>query len=256
MADYSTVDFEVRDKVGYVTLNRPEKLNAINHQMIGELFEVFEEVKFNPDIWAMVITGTGRAFSTGHDLVEMATTQPVGRHGSATAFYQYLQELYKPTIAAINGYCLAQGGGIALSCDIRIASDQAQFGWPQVKRGISSTSGPTILCQRIPLNIAMEMLFTGEFIDPKRAMELNLVNKVVPHEQLMDEVEAMVRKIMNNAPLAVRAIKEVGMRGLNLQMEERVRLAGLISGVVGRSEDSKEGLQAFAEKREPVWKGR
>ena len=96
MADYSTVDFEIRDKVGYVTLNRPEKLNAINHQMIGELFEVFEEVKFNPDIWAMVITGTGRAFSTGHDLVEMATTQPVGRHGSATAFYQYLQELYKP----------------------------------------------------------------------------------------------------------------------------------------------------------------
>ena len=256
MADYSTVIFEVREKVGYVTLNRPEKLNSINHQMIGDLFEVFEEIKYNPDIWAMVITGSGRAFSTGHDLIDMATTQPVGRHGTATAFYQYLQELYKPTIAAINGYCLAQGGGIALSCDIRIASDQAQFGWPQVKRGISSTSGPTLLCQRIPLNIAMEMLFTGDFIDPKRALELNLVNKVVPHEQLMDETEKMVRKIMSNAPLAVRSIKEIGLRGLTLHLEERVRLAGLIREEILQSEDAKEGLQAFAEKRQPVWKGR
>ncbi len=254
----STVDFEVREKVAYVTMNRPDKMNAINHDMLEELNQAFNEVKYNPDIWAMVITGNGRAFSTGHDLVEMASerSERPRRIGSATDFYQFLQEIYKPTISAINGYCLAQGGGIALSCDVRITSDQAQFGWPQVKRGISSTSGPTILAQRIPLNIAMEMLMTGDFISAERALELNLVNKVVPHEDLMDEAEDMVRKIMANAPLAVRSIKEVAMRGLNLRMEDRVRVASLLGSQVSRSEDTKEGLSAFREKREPQWKGR
>ena len=253
----SVVEFEVREKVAYVTLNRPEKLNAINHAVLDGMTEAFDEVKHNPDIWGMVITGTGRAFSTGHDLVEMAQkTERRTRTGGATDFYQFLQELYKPTVAAINGLCLAQGGGIALSCDIRIASEEAQFGWPQVKRGISSTSGPTILFQQVPKNIAMEMLFTGEFIPAERALDLRMVNHVVPHDQLMEKAEEVIRKIMANAPLAVRAIKETGVRGLDMNMEQRVRLASLISAQVGRSADTKEGLQAFAEKRDPVWTGK
>ena len=205
----------------------------------------------------MVITGTGRAFSTGHDLVEMAKrTERRTRTGAATDFYQFLQELYKPTVAAINGLCLAQGGGIALSCDIRIASEEAQFGWPQVKRGISSTSGPTILFQQVPKNIAMEMLFTGDFIPAERALELQMVNHVVPHDKLMEKAEEVIRKIMANAPLSVRAIKETGVRGLDMNMEQRVRLASLISAQVSKSADTAEGLKAFAEKRDPVWTGK
>ena len=253
----SVVEFEVREKVAYVTLNRPEKLNAINHDVLDGCTEAFDEVKFNPDIWWMVITGTGRAFSTGHDLVEMAKrTERRTRTGAATDFYQFLQELYKPTVAAINGLCLAQGGGIALSCDIRIASEEAQFGWPQVKRGISSTSGPTILFQQVPKNIAMEMLFTGDFIPAERALELQMVNHVVPHDKLMEKAEEVIRKIMASAPLSVRAIKETGVRGLDMNMEQRVRLASLISAQVSKSADTAEGLKAFAEKRDPVWTGK
>ena len=159
-------------------------------------------------------------------------------------------------MAAINGLCLAQGGGIALSCDIRIASEEAQFGWPQVKRGISSTSGPTILFQQVPKNIAMEMLFTGDFIPAERALELQMVNHVVPHDKLMEKAEEVIRKIMANAPLSVRAIKETGVRGLDMNMEQRVRLASLISAQVSKSADTAEGLKAFAEKRDPVWTGK
>src|SRR5215212_11806148 len=174
------VIYEVRDRIARITMNRPDKLNAINNEMRAELFEAFEDAERNPDAWLVIITGTGRSFSVGHDLVSMASRAiPGGAPGERTTddLYLYLSQFYKPIIAAINGLCLAQGGGLALLSDIRIAADTAQFGWPQVKRGISSMSGPTLLAKRLPFNIAMQLLMTGEPLSAPDALRHNLVNE-------------------------------------------------------------------------------
>ncbi|HJO81105.1 MAG: enoyl-CoA hydratase/isomerase family protein [SAR202 cluster bacterium] len=254
----STVEYEVRNRVGYITLNRPDKLNAIDVAMRDELWVAIHDVNENPDIWLAVITGNGRAFSVGHDLVAMS-----GRGDdlysdeiSTEDLYVYQTQVFKPIIASINGLCLAQGGGIALASDIRIASDQAQFGWPQAKRGIGSVSGPCMLAHRVPLNYAFEFLFTGDFINAERALELGMVNKVVPHDELESATDEVVQKLLNNAPLAMRAIKEVAVRGLSMRLEDRVRLAGIVNRRLQRTEDAQEGLAAFAEKRTPVFRGK
>jgi enoyl-CoA hydratase/carnithine racemase len=246
------VRYEMKDRVTYVTLNRPEKLNAINDEMKDALFETFAVIRDDSEVWIVVLSGEGRAFSTGHDLV--ASSHGHGR--PVTELYQVIEELWKPTIAAINGLCLAGGAGLALSCDIRIASEQAQLGWPQVKRGIASTSGPCSLAHRIPLNIALEILYTGDFLDAQAAKRLQLVNHVVPHNRLMQETEAFVHRILANAPLAMRAIKEIAVRGLDMTMEGRVRFAGALSEPIRHSADAREGLAVFREKRQPVWQGR
>lgn len=254
----STVEYEIRDRVGYVTFNRADKLNAIDVEMRNEIWRVMHDVNDNPDVWMAVITGKGRAFSVGHDLVSMS-----GRGDdlyedeiSTEDLYVYQTQIYKPIIASINGFCLAQGGGIALASDIRIASDQAQFGWPQARRGIGSVSGPCMLAQRVPLNFAFEFLFTGNMISADRALELGLVNKVVPHDELESATKEYVDTLMANAPLAMRAIKEVTVRGLNMRLEDRVRLAGIVNRRLQRTEDAQEGIRAFAEKRTPSFVGR
>src|SRR5215212_7278211 len=174
------VNYEIRDHVGWITMNRPEKLNAINGQMREELFEAFEDAEHNNDVWVAVITGTGRAFSVGHDLVSMAARKVPGGDGKERTtddLYLFISRIYKPVVAAINGICMAQGGGLALLSDIRIAADTAQFAWPQVKRGISSMSGPTLLAKRLPFNIAMQLLMTGEPLSAPDALRHNLVNE-------------------------------------------------------------------------------
>ncbi len=252
------VVYKVRGRIARITMNRPDKLNAINREMRMELFEAFEDVERNPDVWLAVITGTGRAFSVGHDLVAMAgRATPGGEPGERTTddLYLYLSRLYKPIIAAINGLCLAQGAGLALLSDIRVAADTAQFGWPQVKRGISSMSGPCLLAHQVPHNVAMELLMTGELLNARDALRFNLVNRVVPPDELMPAVEALAEKIRDNAPLAVRAMKEATQGGRGLDLAERLKVGRAISNRVEVSKDAREGLAAFKEKRAPRWVG-
>ena len=249
------VEYEVRDNIGYITLNRPEKLNAINPEMRELLWEAFEDVKHNPEVRVAIITGKGRAFSTGHDLEAMAAGR-ASEGRSTSDLYLAEQNIWKPILSAINGICLAQGCGLALSSDIRIASEEAQFGWPQVKRGISSVSGPALMAQVVPRNIAFEIMFTAEFISAQRALELHLVNQVVPAEQVMATTEAIARKIMENAPLALAAIKEVTVNGAGMDLERRVAYAQVKADHTRTTEDAKEGVRAFTERRQPVWTGR
>lgn len=257
----NTVHLEVADRIATITMNRPEKLNAINNEMIRDLFEALYEVNTNPDIWVAVLAGEGRAFSTGHDLVMSGGDVPPQREGAPTGttddLYVYLSELDKPIIAAPHGYALAQGSGLALLCDFRIASEDAQFGWPQVKRGIASISGPTILTHYVPFGYALMMLFTGEFITASEALRVGLVQEVVPREQQMERVYEVARSIAGNAPLAVRTIKKAAVSGRAIpDFAERVKNSSRLAAEIRNSEDSREGLRAFAEKREARFTGR
>ena len=247
--------YEIKEGIAYITLNRPEKLNAINPEMRQMLWDAFQDVKNNPEVRCAIVTGSGRAFSTGHDLVAMASAR--ANEGPSTGdIYVVQSNIWKPIIAAINGICLAQGCGIALGSDIRVASSEAQFGWPQAKRGISSVSGPALLSQVVPRNIAFEFLFTGDFVDAQKALDLMLVNYVVAPEEVMPKAEELARKITANAPLSLAAIKEASIKGAEMGLEERVAFAQKKRDEVLQSEDAKEGVAAFAEKRAPVWKGR
>lgn len=249
------VIYEIREGIGYITLNRPEKLNAINPEMRELLWDAFQDVKHNPEVRCAIVTGRGRAFSTGHDLAAMANAR--ANEGPSTGdLYVEQSRIWKPIVSAINGVCLAQGCGIALGSDIRIASSEARFGWPQAKRGISSVSGPALLSQVVPRNIAFEFLFTGEFVDARKALELMLVNYVAAPEEVMPRAEEMARKIIANAPLALAAIKEASIKGGEMGLAERVAYAQQKRDEVLQTEDAQEGVRAFAEKRLPVWRGR
>jgi|TARA_B100001750_G_C15423461_1_gene554200 enoyl-CoA hydratase/carnithine racemase len=253
MAD--EVIYEIKQGIAYITLNRPEKLNAIDPPMRQQLWDAFQDVDKNTEVRCAIVTGAGRAFSTGHDLVAMAAGG--ANEGPSTGdLYVVQSNIWKPIIAAINGICLAQGCGIALGSDIRIASSKAEFGWPQAKRGIASVSGPALLSQVVPRNIAFEFLFTGDFVDAEKALELMLVNYVVDPDQVMAKSEEIAQKITANAPLSLAAIKEASIKGSEMGLEERVKFAQDKRNEVLESEDAKEGVLAFAEKRAPIWKGR
>ena len=253
MAD--EVIYEIKQGIAYITLNRPEKLNAIDPPMRQQLWDAFQDVDKNTEVRCAIVTGAGRAFSTGHDLVAMAAGG--ANEGPSTGdLYVVQSNIWKPIIAAINGICLAQGCGIALGSDIRIASSKAEFGWPQAKRGIASVSGPALLSQVVPRNIAFEFLFTGDFVDADKALELMLVNYVVDPDQVMAKAEEIAQKITANAPLSLAAIKEASIKGSEMGLEERVKFAQDKRNEVLESEDAKEGVLAFAEKRAPIWKGR
>jgi crotonobetainyl-CoA hydratase len=247
--------YEVREHVAYITLNRPAAKNALNRAMRKELQEAYTDVKYNSEVWVAILTGAGDVFCSGKDLFEQAPEED-GSVMSNDELYIFQRNIYKPIILAINGPCLAQGGGFALNADILIMSERASLGWPQVRRGISSVSGPTLLPHAIPWNQAMGYLMRGKFIPAAECLRLGIANDVVQHEQLMATAERWAAEIMENAPLAVHAIKEAARRGQEIPFDKRAFLARDVADRVLLSEDSKEGVRAFKEKRKPVWKGR
>ncbi len=252
--------FETRDHAAYITFNRPEVMNAMDAETYSDLSNAWVEVRDNPDIWVAAITGKGRAFTAGADLKSR-----IGAHTEAWKFWQTQEEqllnrgleVWKPVIAAVNGYCLAGGMTLLFGTDIRIAAESAVFGISEVKRGILPGNGGTQRAVRqMPYPIAMEMVLIGDNITAQDAYRIGLVNKVVPDEQLMDTAEAYARRICENPPLAVRAIKELAVRSQYMHINDGLRLEAAIGRALGTTEDAAEGRQAFAEKRKAVFRGR
>lgn len=257
---YEHILYEKREGVAWVTINRPEVLNARSGKTRRELVAVCREVQEDPEVKVMVLTGRGRAFSVGRDLrepFEQVGLAEARRSRSEERDAEAVAGLDKPVIAAINGYCLGGGCELSLACDLRIAADDAQIGLPEAKRGLMPGSGGT---QRLPRLVgrskALEMIFTGEPVSAQEADRIGLVNKVVPKDKLLEEAEALAKKIAANGPVSLRFVKESVNQGLQMSLEEGLRLETDLALLLGTTEDSEEGRKAFLEKRQPLFKGR
>jgi E-phenylitaconyl-CoA hydratase len=259
--------YEKRGRVGYITLNRPEALNALNVPLRRQLNEALNDYAHDDELRVAIVTGAGeRAFSAGADLKEMsrrkeaeAADAGVAENfwGAASPGLNRGLQIWKPIIAAINGYCLAGGLELALSCDIRVAADHARFGLTEALRGIIPGGGGTQrLSRAVPLNIALELMFTGDHITAQEAWRIGLVNHVVPAAEVMSKAEEIAEKICNAAPLSVRAIKEAAYRGLDTTLEQGLRIESFESRIIAATEDSREGPKAFSEKRPARFQGR
>ena len=255
--------YEKKGRIAYLTINRPEARNAMNREVWDGLIKAWTEVGENPDIWAAIVTATGeKAFSSGQDLKEMAEWMAIPedkRPGMPLPEVNPMRgmQVWKPIICAINGMCIGGGLELALACDLRIAADHVMLGLAEVKSSvIPGNSGSQKLPRLIPFAKALEMLMTGDLIGAEEACRLGLVNKVVPFDQLLPEAEALANRICENGPLAVRAVKELACRGIEMSLADGLKLELEIGGRLSRSEDAMEGPRAFTEKRKPVWKGR
>jgi enoyl-CoA hydratase/carnithine racemase len=249
--------FERSDGIATVTLDRPTKLNAMDWATYGELTEAFREIERDDDVRVGILTGAGdRAFSAGADLKTMhgaeAEGPPAWRPWSPDR-WDFGATTTKPLIAAVNGYALAGGLELALVCDIRIASTTAQFGTPEVKWDLLHGYGAYRLPQIVGLSHAMDLLLTGSFIDAETALRIGLVSRLVEPEALMPTAHEIARTIVGNGPTAVRMTKDLVQRGLELPLENYLRLLRMYYDRIDASEDQREGLRAFAERRTPAY---
>jgi enoyl-CoA hydratase len=248
------------EHVRVFTLNRPERSNALSRGLIGALIDALIEADEDGAVWVLVLTGAGsRTFSAGADLKEMREKDVAGvpfrppMKRPDRSVFEVLQELDKPTIAAINGHAVAGGLELALACDLRIASTEAKIGMPEAKRGMGALYASVVLPRLVPPPIALELLFTGDYISAHEAERWGLVNHVVAPEQVMPEAMALAQKIAANAPLSVRKMKATVRAGLSLPVSAALRLE--VGPDPYRSADRQEGIRAFAEKRAPEWRG-
>ena len=256
-----SVIYEIRDRIAYVTINRPDAYNACDQPTYDRLSEVWADFARHDNAWVAILTGAGdKAFCAGSDIKQNFNAPPAPADNFAPASKGDLMrglEVWKPVIAAVNGHC--NGGGLeqALGCDIRIASQNAQFGLGEVLLGLLPGGGGTQRLPRtIPLSDALWMLYTGERIDAAEALRLGLVSRVVSLEDLLPTAQAMAERILKAGPLAVRAIKQAAIKGLSMPLDDGLRLEQHLFQLLSATEDSSEGTKAFAEKREPQWRGR
>jgi enoyl-CoA hydratase/carnithine racemase len=254
------VRYELDGHVATITYNRPDALNTINGPMRRDLNAAFERFRDDEDAWVAIVTGAGRAFCAGADLRDGA--------GSAGEFggtfwekptinsFESGWEIFKPVIAAVNGYCLGYGLTLVTWCDFVIASERAEFGFPEVGIGVPTIVGAIRLPQRLNWQYAMELLLTGERIDAARAKEVGLAGWVVAHDELMAEARRLAERLVRAAPLAARATKEVAVRSQHLTTVDAIRFGETMRRVAGATEDAAEGGRAFREQRAPRWTGR
>jgi enoyl-CoA hydratase len=252
--------YEKQEQIVTITLNRPEALNAINRQLRREMNEAIVRFDGDPEARVAIITGAGRAFCAGRDLKERAADNAAGVQAVATDSMgadslAFFETTWKPMIAAINGHAMAGGWAIAQMCDLRLAAEDATLAITEAKWSLLPPFA-TALPKLIPMAAALELVLTAQPITAQRAYEIGFVNKVVPKAQLMEEARTMAQHIVDNGPLSIRFFKELAYRGLDMSEPALAALTRHLYDQLLRTEDSKEGPRAFAEKRRPQWKGR
>jgi enoyl-CoA hydratase len=258
---YQNLLVDSRDGVAFVTINRPEKLNALDDRTMEELDAAFAAIAADPATRGAILTGAGeKAFVAGADIAELATQSPVdGKERSVRGqrVLDRIERLGKPVIAAVNGFALGGGCELAMACHVRVASENAKLGTPEVKLGIMCGYAGT---QRLPRLVgkgrALEMLLTGEMVDAAEALRIGLVNRVVPRDKLLAEAEGLLRKMMANGPVSLRFTLEAVTDGLEVGFDEAQRQEATLFGLICTTEDMKEGTKAFLEKRPPRFTGK
>src|SRR5690242_12207230 len=256
---FETISLAVADRIATITINRPDKLNALNARVITELGEAIDAVSGDADIGGVIVTGSGRAFVAGDDIAEhndhsAASAKTLAQRGQ-DVFRRYESTL-KPTVAAVNGFELGGGCELAMACHIRIASEAAKFGQPEVKLGLIPGYGGT---QRLPRLVgrgrALQLLLTGGLIEAQEAFRIGLVNRVVAPDQLLPAATAMIQQMLMNAPLGIAACVDVLDRGLEMPLDDALALEATQFGVLIATADTAEGTKAFLEKRPPRFSG-
>lgn len=258
------INVERKDHLTIITLNRPERMNALHPPAHQELHAVLNDYASDPDQWVCIITGAGeKSFSAGNDLRWQAENgrQAIadGMKGVDSGFAGLVKrhDCFKPIIAAVNGFALGGGFEIALACDIIIASENATFGLPEPRVGLMAAAGGVHrLPRQVPYHIAMGMMLAGKRLSAQEGYERGLVNEVVSQDKLLETAEAWASEIMLGAPLSLQATKEAATKGLSISLEEAIDTTYPVMKQMFQSEDLVEGPKAFAEKRKPVWKGR
>ncbi len=255
---YEFILTETRGHVGLITLNRPQAMNALNHQLVIEVMDALEAYDKDDNVGAMVITGNEKAFAAGADIKEMVSQYAEQMtQGDHVAAFIRITKIQKPVIAAVSGYALGGGCEIAMSCDMIVASESAKFGQPEITIGVIPGAGGTQrLIRAVGKALAMEMVLNNRTLSAQEAYQFGLVNRVVPVDHYLDEALKLAEEIALRAPLAVRAAKKMidlaYERSLSEALkEEKQEFYGLFS-----TEDQKEGMKAFIEKRKPIWKGK
>jgi enoyl-CoA hydratase len=256
---YEFLLLDVADRVAIVTLNRPDKLNALNDGLLRDIAGIFDELGARSDVGAIVLTGAGRAFVAGADISALAAAQ----NGALEKYSRVGQNLFrrieqsgKPVIAAVNGFALGGGFELALACHVRIASEQARFGLPEVKLGLIPGYGGT---QRLPRLVgrgaALQLILTGDPVDPAEALRLGIVNAVVAGPVLVETARAMAITMLKNAPIALTRAIEAVDAGLDATLEDGLRLEARLFGSLESTADMREGTRAFLEKRPAQFRG-
>ncbi|WP_322067307.1 enoyl-CoA hydratase/isomerase family protein [Burkholderia ubonensis] len=258
---FDTLLYEKRNATAYLTLNRPEVMNALNQQAIAELRAAFEDARDDPRIRGVILTGAGnRAFIAGADINELATATPIEaeqRTRAGQALLDLVERLGKPVIAAVNGLALGGGCEAALACTIRLASPGAKFGQPEIRLGLIPGFGGT---QRLPRlvgkGVALQLILTGEMVSAEEAYRIGLVNEVVAADALIGRADAILAQIAANGPLAVAYAIDAVNLGLDAALPEGLALEGKLFALCAATDDKKEGTTAFLEKRPPKFVGR
>jgi len=259
--ELSTLLFDVRDGIAVITFNRPDKLNALNRQVIDDLGKAVDHVRQTPEIKAAILTGAGpKAFVAGADISEFQNLHGLAARrlsAKGTGIFRSIEKSTKPYVAAVNGFALGGGCELAMACHFRLASENAKFGQPEVKLGIPPGYGGTVrLVRLVGKGRAIELLTTGAMIDAQEAYRIGLVNRVYPADQLLPEAEKIVRTIVANAPLAVGACLEMANIQEGLQIDDALAVESSFFGVLFETEDAVEGAKAFLEKRPPKFVGK